>query len=79
MVNKWYDKTYRFLIILSVIFGIILGVFVIGHTSMLIYERIKYPEKSKARWHLIEEKLDKGFKSSPIVFLYPSMEDSERM
>lgn len=73
MADKCYDKTYRFLIILSIIFGIIFGVFVLGHTGMLIYERIKYPEKSKERWHQIERKFESKPKvESGVYYYYPS-------
>jgi len=72
MADKCYDKTYRFLVILSIIFSIIFGVFVLGHTGMLIYERVKYPEKSKERWRQIEQKFNRPLSSSADTYLYPS-------
>lgn len=72
MANKCYDKTYRFLITVDIIFGIIFGVFVLGHTGMLIYERIKHPEKSKERWNQIEQKFNRQPSSRADTYLYPS-------
>jgi tellurite resistance protein TehA-like permease len=72
MADKCYDKTYRFLTILSIIFGIIFGVFVLGHTGMLIYERIKYPEKSKERWNQIEQNFNRKPSSRADTYLCPS-------
>lgn len=76
MADKCYDKTYRFLIILSIIFGIIFGVFVLGHTGMLIYERIKYPEKSKERWEQIEQNFNQKPSSRVHTYHYPSQAPS---
>jgi len=73
MGDRYFDKTYKVLITLSFIFGIIFAIFVIGHTSMLIYERIKHPEKSKERWLQIEQKFNqKPVTKSTVYYYYPT-------
>lgn len=58
MTDNILDKIYKILVFLSVIMTVIFIVFIIGHGSMLIYERIKEPDKSKERWRQIEEKFN---------------------
>ena len=71
MVKHLFNRTRRILNTVNTILIIIFVIFVIGHASRLIYEYLKYPEKSQIRWEKIDRKLNKNIEDSVTFKLNP--------
>ena len=69
MAKSLLDKVYKVLIIISIVLGFTFAVFIAGHAGYLIYEYLKYPDKSKDRWHQIDQKFQREYKPKATAYL----------